>query len=110
MSLILDRVIHVSRLQADNDNANKEQYASYTPLQNIAINIQPAGAEDIVAADGVFGQAYVAFTTASGILEGDKLTDTVTGETFIVKGRTNWFTPQLAPHIELLLTEFETAE
>ena len=110
MSLILDRVVSVKRLLADTDNTDKEQYQAFAPLANVAINIQPAGAEDSIIADGTFGQAYIAFTTVSGIRSGDKLTDQVTGETFIVKGLTNWMSTSLIPHIELLLTEFETAE
>ena|SRR3990167_7435783 len=110
MSLILDRVVSVSRLLADTDNTEKEQYQSFVPLANVAINIQPAGPEDTIVADGTFGQAYIGFTTVSGVREGDKLTDQVTGETFIVKGLTNWMSTSLIPHIELLLTEFETTE
>ncbi len=61
-------------------------------------------------ANGVFGQTYVGFTTASGILEGDKLVAQNTGEVFMVKGKQNWMSPDMEPHIELLLTEFETSE
>jgi len=110
MSLILDRVVDIYRLQADSDNANKESYQVYVPLANVAINIQPGSPEDTVIADGVFGQAYVAFTTYSGILEGDKLVDKKLNEQFIVKGKTNWMTPSLSSHVELLLTQFETTE
>lgn len=110
MSLILDRVANVSRLQPDSGNANKESYQTYIPLQNVAINVQPASAEDTVIAGGAFGQAFTAFTTASGILEGDKLVMLKTFEVFIVRGKSNWMSPDLAPHIELLLTEFETTE
>ncbi|HLA88478.1 MAG TPA: hypothetical protein VJL10_10675 [Anaerolineales bacterium] len=110
MGLILDRVCDVHRLSADLDNANKEAYVAYAPLANIAINWQPATAEDTVIAGVVFGQAYTAFTTASGILEGDKLVMQQTGEVFIVRGKSNWNSPDLAPHTELLLTEFETTE
>ena len=73
MSLILDRVCDVWRLQTDSGNTSKESYQAYVPLQDIALNWQPAGAEDTVIAGVAFGQAYTAFTTASGILEGDKL-------------------------------------
>lgn len=105
MSLILDRVIDISRLKTDTGNSNKESYQSYSPLQNIACNIQPAAAEDTVIADGVFGQTFICFTTVSGILEGDKAIDQETGEVFIVKGKSNWMTPSLAPHAEYLLVQ-----
>ena len=47
---------------------------------------------------------------ASGILEGDKMILQITGESYIVKGKQNWMSPDLSPHIELLLVEFENAE
>lgn len=110
MSLILDRVLNVSRLQKDSDNTSKESYQSYVPLQNVPMNIQVAQAEDVVIANGVFGQTYIAFTTYSGILSGDKLTDTTTAEVFMVKGKSNWMSPALIPHIELILIKWETVE
>lgn len=108
--LILDRVVSVARLTKDSTNSNKESYQNHVPLQNVAINVQTASAEDTVVANGVFGQTYIGFTTYSGILSGDRLTDTVTGEAFMVKGKTNWMTPALIPHIELLLVKWETVE
>ena len=112
MSLILDRVMDISRLATDADDSNKESYVSYVPLQNVACNIQPATAEDTAIAPGVYGQAFTCFTppTYSGILEGDKMVDQENGEVFIVRGRKPWHMTSLAPHIELLLTEFETSE
>ena len=108
--IILDRVCNVARLTKDTGNTNKESYQNHTPLLNISINIQPAQAEDVVIANGVFGQTFIGFTTYSGILSGDRLTDTVTGEAFMVKGRTSWMSPALLPHIELLLVKWETTE
>lgn len=108
--IILDRVVNIARLTKDSGNTNKESYQNHVPLQNIAINIQPATAEDTVIANGVFGQTYIGFTTYSGILSGDRLTDTTTAEAFMVKGKTNWMTPALIPHIELLLIKWETVE
>ena len=108
--MILDRVCNIWRLSKDSDNRKKESYKVYAPLADIAINIQPATPEDTVFAEGLFGHAYVGFTTASGILEGDKLVMQVTGEQLIVKGKTNWMTPSDLAHIELSLTEFETSE
>ena len=109
--MILDRVADVWRLSATSDNADKEAYVLYSPLSPISLNFQPGSAEDVVIAGGVFGQTYVGFTTASGILEGDKLVFQVTGEVMMVRGKSNWFSPDIgASHIELLLTEFETNE
>lgn len=110
MSLILDRVADIFRLQLDSGSTTKESYVQYTPLDDTPLNIQPAGAEDTVVAGGAFGQTYIGFTTASGILEGDKLVMQVTGEVMMVRGKSNWSSPDLAPHTELLLVEFETSE
>ena len=110
MDLIADRVVNVARLTLDTGSTTKESYQNHTPLLNIAINIQPATAEDVVIANGVFGQTYVGFTTYSGILSGDRLTDTTTGEAFMVKGKTSWMSPSLLPHLELLLIKWETTE
>lgn len=108
--MILDRVCNIFRLSVDVDNTNKESYSSYVPLQNCACQIQPGQAEDVLLADGTYSQTYVCFTTYSGILEGDKLIDQVTNETFIVKGKKNWMSPDLIRHTELLLTQPETTE
>ena len=110
MSLILDRVGDIHRIQADSNDVNKESYVAYAPLADVPLNVQPGSAEDAIVAGGVFGQTFVAFTTASGILEGDKLVLQQTGETYIVKGKSNWQSPDLSPHTELLLVEFETGE
>lgn len=108
--MFFDRVANIWRLQTDSDNTSKEAYVAYAPLQDVAINIQPSSPEDTVVAGGVFGQSYIAFTTYSGILEGDKVVVEQTGEVLMVKGKTNWMSPDGIPHIELLLTEFETSE
>lgn len=110
MSLLLDRVCDVWRLSLEVGNSQKEAYAQYAVLNNTAINIQPGNSEDVILAGGTFGQTYIGFTTASGILEGDKLVMQQTGEVLMVRGKSNWQSPDLAPHTELLLVEFETAE
>ena len=110
MSLILDRVGDIHRIQLDSGSTTKESYVAYTPLADVALNVQPATAEDSIVAGGVFGQTFVAFTTVSGILEGDKIVLQQTGESYIVKGRSDWNSPSLSPHTELLLVEFETGE
>ena len=111
MSLILDRVVDIWRLSLDVGSTTKESYVQYTPLDDTPINWQPANNEDVIVAGGVFGQTYVAFTTVSGILEGDKLVAQQTGESFIVRGKSNWESPAIGgSHTELLLVEFETGE
>jgi len=109
--MFFDRVGDIYRIQKLSTNRKKESYQLYAPLANVALNVQPAANEDVVVAgDGTFAQAYTAFTTASGVLEGDKIILQQTGEVFIVKGKTNWMSPSDLAHVELLLTEFETSE
>ena len=110
MSLILDRVCSVSRITRNVDDADKEQYQPDLGLTGVAINIQPASAEDTILVDGTFAQSWIAFTTESGVRSGDLLT--ISGakldyeaRNMVVKGITNWDMYEL-PHYELLLTEF----
>ena len=110
MNLILDRICSVSRLTRDVDNADKEQYQVDAGLTAIAINIQPASAEDTILSDGTFAQAWVGFITQSGIRSGDLLTISgarlgYPGRPMIVKGLTDWDMLDM-PHYELLLTDF----
>src|SRR3990167_11454047 len=102
MGLILDHSVNVFRLSLDVGSSIKESYQQYTVLNSTPINVQPSSNEDAIVAGVTFGQAYTAFTTVSGILEGDKLVDQATGEVFIVRGKSNWMSPSLAPHTELL--------
>lgn len=100
----------VYRLTLDSGSTTKESYVVYAPLANVTLNIQPAEAEDVLMADGVFGHTWIGFTTFSGILPADKLIVQQTGEVLMVKGKQNWESPDLIPYTELLLTEFETSE
>lgn len=85
--MIQDVVITVERLADTSSDADKEDYQSIggfpTPLM---ANIQPASPEDTAIADGVFGQTYKMFMTASGVLAHDKITVSGTNDTYIVKG------------------------
>jgi len=78
-----------------------------TSLSGISCNIQCASPEDIAIADGVFGQTYIAFTSVSGILSGDKIYVPSTGRYFRVKGIEAWNETDLIPHFEYTLVEFE---
>lgn len=110
MSLILDRICNISHLTSDTDNANKEQYQTDAGLTAVAINIQPASAEDTILSDGTFAQAWIGFVTQSGLRSGDLLT--ISGaklgypqRPMVIKGVTDWDMFEI-PHYELLLTEF----
>jgi hypothetical protein len=107
MSLILDRIISISRLIQDADNPNKESYQPNLALQTVSCNLQPATPQDTAIAQGVFGQTYICFTTESGIKSGDKVTVSGTGEKFVVRGIEDWSYPDLSPHFELTLVAME---
>ena len=90
----------VARLSPTSDNNDKESYATVIP--SIRINIQPATAELVAVAEGVFGQTYQAFVTHSGIQVGDRLTASGSNIKYIVKGVSDWNYGPL-PHLELIL-------
>lgn len=105
--MILDRLISIARLTKDSDNAQKESYVSNAALQAVRCQIQPASPEDTAIAEGVYGQTYLGFTSISGILSGDKVTVSGTGEVFRVKGVEDWSYPDLSPHFEFTLVRWE---
>jgi hypothetical protein len=109
--MILDSIISIDRLTRDEDNPDKESYQPDAALQAVKCHIQPATPEQTAIADGVFGQTYLCFTTASGIKVGDKVTISGTGETFRVKGIEDWSNPPTGlEHYELTLVKFEEEE
>lgn len=107
MGLILDQVITISRLRTDAGNTDKESYQPNAALQAVKCQIQPASPTDTAIAEGVFGQTYIAFTTESGILSGDLVTISGTGQKYRVRGIEDWSMPDLSPHFELTLLQFE---
>ena len=108
--MILDKTISVERLIKDHDNNDKESYQPNLALQAVRCNIQPASAEQVALVDGVFAQAYFGFLSQSGILTGDKVTISGTGEVFRVKGIENWAMTDIIPHYEMTLLRFEDEE
>ena len=108
--MINDSIISIARLLKDPDNAYKESYVDNLALTRISCQIQPATAEETVLAQGVFGQTFIMFTTASGIYVGDKVTVSGTGEIFRVKGKEDWSQIQGIPHYEFTLAKMEEEE
>jgi len=105
--MIYDHTIAIRRLIADSDNLNKESYQLNAALQAVRCQIQPASPEDTIIANGVFGQTHICFTTNSGILSGDHITVSGTGQQFRVRGVEDWSQIEGAPHFELTLIRFE---
>ena len=107
--MILDSVISIHRLTKDIDNTDKEQYQVNQALMAVRCNIQPASPEQTAIAEGVFGQTYICFTTESGVLTGDKITVSGTGELMRVRGIEDWSMDPM-PHYEITLVRMEEEE
>jgi hypothetical protein len=106
---ILDSVIAVKRLTKDSGNSKKESYVVDPGLNNVKVNLQVAGGEEIAIADGVFGQTYTGFTTCSGLRSGDHITVSGTGETMVIRGLEDWSGDPL-PHFEFVAVRMEEDE
>jgi len=106
----LEHIISVSRLTRDLDNSQKEQYQANAALASVKCQIQPATTEQTAISEGVFGQTYVCFTTQSGILTGDKVTVSGTGEVYKVRGIEDWSQMEGIPHYEITLLKAEEEE
>lgn len=106
MSVITDSVVAIQRLKDDTDDSDKEQYQTNEALQAVKCQIQPASPAATAVAEGIFGQTYMMFTSESGILEGDKVTVSGTGEIYRVKGIEDWSMDPV-PHFEITLLEFD---
>ena len=110
MSLILDVLGYVSRLQRDPSNSHKESFVDNAALQGIKMQVQPASPEQTAMAEGIYGQTYLAFTTQSGILVGDRVTLSDTNQAYRVRGVEDWSLPDLSPHYEMTLVKMEEDE
>ena len=77
--------LSVEHLTPDAANADKEGYVSDAGLLGVAANVQPSSPEMLALNNGAYGKSSTIFTTASGILEGDRLTLSGTTTQYIVK-------------------------
>ena len=85
--VITSKYVSVEHLTPDLTNTQTEGYSRDLSLINIPCNIQPSTPEVIALYGGAMGKVYTMFTTASGVLESDRLTVSGTGQQFIVKGK-----------------------
>lgn len=107
--MILDSTVLVSILAPGSSIADKETYINHpcfldpagVATNAVKVNIQAADAQLVALSEGVLGKTYRIFTTASGLVEGMKLTISGTGEAYYVRGRER-FTNPLGKHYELL--------
>ena len=94
--MLLDKVAFV---YAPNTAGGTSPYA---PLHYVLLNIQPASPEITAISEGEAFKTFKAFTRASGVVEGMRLTVSGTSETYIVRGRER-FDYGVEEHYELVL-------
>lgn len=112
MPPVLDKYAFVARLERQSD-VDKEVYTTHSGYLGpgqittaaIRLNIQPASAETTVLVDGIFGKTFRAFTSASGVVEGMRLTVSGTNQQYYVRGREVHDNGILPAHYELILTK-----
>lgn len=96
--------VTVEHLTRDSNNSNKEGFVSDAGLNGTYANIQPVNAETAILYQGAVGKLYSMYTTASGILETDRVTISGSTTKFIVKGKQD-FNYGPGQHVELVLEE-----
>ncbi len=96
--------VNVEHLNPDADNANKEGYLPDLSLVGVKANIQPSTPEVVALYGGAYGKVYSMYTTASGILETDRVTVSGTSQKYIVKGKQN-FNYSVLQHCHYILEE-----
>lgn len=79
--------VSVEHFKLDVGSLSKEGYSPDASLLAVACNIQPTSPEIAALYGGAYGKAYTMFTTASGILESDRITVISGSKSFIVKGK-----------------------
>jgi hypothetical protein len=104
-----DRYVSVEHLVKDSASLKKWGYVADVGLVYIPVNIQPASPDTVNLYGGAMGSMFTMFAgpTASGILDGDRLTVSGSGEKYIVNGREN-FDYGPGQHIEFVLTKPQT--
>ncbi len=104
--MILDKKVSVSRLVATSGDTDKETYETLSGAEAIKMNIQPAGGELTVLAEGQYGKTFRFFTTYSGLGVGMRITVSGTSDTYNVKGIEDWNFGAL-PHYSGALVKME---
>jgi len=104
--MILDRVVAVKKFVATTADNDKETYETLSGAEAVKMNIQPAGGELTVLAEGQYGKTFRFFTTYSGLGIGMRITVSGTTDTYNVKGIEDWNFGSL-PHFSGALTLIE---
>lgn len=98
--MLFDKFVSVE-YRVTSGTYNNSVYVPHPSFTWVPVNIQPIQPEFGVS-DGMAFKHYKVFTTASGIVEGMRLTVSGTGERFVVRGRQR-FDYIVAPHYELVV-------
>jgi hypothetical protein len=93
--MFADKVVFVEIFAPYASNNNKEAYITHSGFGTgvngnpaaVRMNIQPMSAQMTILVEGVIGKTFTGFTTASGLVEGMRLTVSGTSQQFIVQGR-----------------------
>ena len=104
--MILDKVVEVKKLTAKSSDSFQRDWQIVTGAEGIKMNIQPAGGELTVLAEGQYAKTYRFFTTYSGLGVGMRVAVSGTSGVYDVRGVEDWdFGP--LPHYEgaLVLVE-----
>ncbi len=96
--MFLDKTVFVEMLDPTAADTNKEVYIAFSGFAGpggivssaCKMNIQPASDQMTALVDGVLGKTFKAFTNASGIDSGMRVTVSGTNQRFIVHGRQNY--------------------
>lgn len=106
--MFADKTVFVSKLSPD-ATPDKEGYTTFSGFFErgirsaaVRVNIQPASPELTMMAEGQMFKTYKLFTTASGVVEGMRLTVSGTTDTYTVKGRES-YNYAVGQHYELVL-------
>lgn len=107
--MLEDKTAFVSKITSDGSGTDKESYLTYSGFwyggvrsAAIRINIQPAGAELTALTEGEIFKTFKAFTSASGLVEGMRVTVSGTNDVYTVKGRER-YDYGVGLHSELIL-------
>lgn len=107
--MYLPTTVFVARLTKDAADRDKESYVSHSGFRGpggiataaLKVNIQPATAELTVLSEGVLGKTFRVFTTASGLVEGMRITVSGTSDNYYIRGREK-YNYGLGQHFELV--------
>lgn len=111
--MLLDKQVLVEILAEDQVGGDKEGWVTHSGFFGTAsglrtpyvrMNIQPASPELTAMAEGEMFKTFTAFTKASGVVEGMRVTVSGTSERYVVRGRQK-FDYGVEEHYELVLAK-----